>query len=488
MIIRGKKPDRIEIYINGKLKEQSSTTKEYQNYLLNHILKIDEKTYRQIVVLGSTAYTSFMALPAADRRVVIEQLLNLNIFEFFVEITKRKIKDIEDDKRELEKDLSELKIKISMHNKNKDANIENYKSQIKEIERKIKDIESDKEEISQKIEKLTSGLNKDEYARIVSDKNKKQSTIDEAKELKGKLVSSRANIAKNLKFLSENNTCPTCHQSLESDFIKDKIAMLTEERDEYDNKLGLFERKIDSLYESVKEYESQLKVYEETFDEIKELTNKNKMCDNNINIYNNQIQQYRKQIEKEKNSNTENVAELEDEIQDITNDLESISKKLEILDFFISEFKDGGVKTKIISSYIDIINRLIQKYLRIEGFEINFQFDEYFNESIGAMGMENFEFNNLSEGERKRVDIAVLFAFRDLSQLKSCASTNLLCMDEYDSGVIDDEGQSAMFNILKSCKNQNIFIISHSTSDYEQLADRNLVAKKIDGFSYISEK
>ncbi len=487
-IIRGKKPDRFEIYINGKLKEQSSTTKEYQNYLLNHIIKIDEKTYKQIVVLGSTAYTSFMALPAADRRIVIEQLLNLNVFEFFVDITKRKIKDIEDEKRAFEKKLSELKIKISMHNKNKDANIENYNNQIIEIEGKISGLELDKKKLLDKIEEISSTFDKETYKSIIADKNKKQSTINEANELKGKLISSRNNVLKNLKFLMGNNVCPTCNQSLESDFIKDKIATLTEEKNEYDTKLEMFENKIEKMQSSIKEYQEQLEVYEEKIKNVNELSHKAKTCDSNINIYNNQIEQCKRLIEKEKNSNTENVAELENEIANITNELALLQKKFEILDFFISEFKDGGVKTRIIASYIDVINRFVQKYLRIEGFEINFTFDEYFNESIGAMGMENFEFNNLSEGERKRVDIAVLFAFRDLSQLKSCASTNLLCMDEYDSGVIDDEGQSAMFNILKSCKNQNIFIISHSTSDYEQLADRNLVAKKIDGFSYISEK
>ena len=487
-IIRGKKPDRFEIYINGKLKEQSSTTKEYQNYLLNHILKIDEKTYKQIVVLGSTAYTSFMALPAADRRVVIEQLLNLNIFEYFVEVTKKKIKEIEDDKRTFEKKLSELKIKISMHNKNKDTNIENYNNQILEIERKIVSLENDKKKMLEKIEEISNAFDKKTYESIIADKNKKQSTINEANELKGKLLSSRNTVIKNLKFLMGNNVCPTCNQSLESDFIKGKISALTEEKNNYDTRLEMFEDKIQQMQTSIREFQEKLEVYEEKIRNVNELTHKAKTCDSNISIYKNQIEQCRKFIEKEKNSNIENVAELENEITEISNELGILQNKFEILDFFISEFKDGGVKTRIIASYIDVINRFVQKYLRIEGFEINFTFDEYFNESIGAMRMENFEFNNLSEGERKRVDIAVLFAFRDLSQLKSCVSTNLLCMDEYDSGVIDDEGQSAMFNILKSCKNQNIFIISHSTSDYEQLADRNLVAKKIDGFSYISEK
>ena len=487
-IVRGKKPDIFEIYINGKLKEQSSTTKEYQNYLLNHILKIDEKTYRQIVVLGSTAYTSFMALPAADRRVVIEQLLNLNIFEYFVEVTKKKIKDIEENKKSLEKTLSEIEIKISMHNKNRESNIDNYKAQIKETKKKIKAIEKEKKDIANKIDAIISSVDKDKYREIIEEKRKKQAIIDEAREMRGKLISDRDNASKTLKFFNTHNVCPTCNQSLESDFVKNKVLLLTEEKSSCENKLSAFDEKMKSISEIISAYDEQIKEYEKISNEIKELNHKNKTCENNIGIYQKQIEQYNAQIEKENSTNTENIAELEFQINKINSDLDLIRKQLEILDFFISEFKDGGVKTKIISSYIDIINRLIQKYLRIEGFEINFQFDEYFNETIGAKGMENFEFNNLSEGERKRVDIAVLFAFRDLSQIKSCVSTNLLCMDEYDSGVIDDDGQTAMFNILKSCKNQNIFIISHSTTDYEQLADRNLIARKIDGFSYIEEK
>lgn len=487
-IIRGKKPDIFEIYINGKLKEQSSTAKEYQNYLQNHILKIDEKTYKQIVVLGSTAYTSFMALPAADRRVVIEQLLNLNIFEYFVEVTKKYIKNIENDKQKLEKNLSELKIKISMHNKNKDANIENYNQQIIEIERKIDKILKSKNDIIKNIEKVIVQFDKKKYTEILNEKNKRLKIINEAKEIRGKLLSTRDNISKTINFFNTNNICPTCNQTLQSTFVKNKIDILSSEKEGYENSLIKLDKKINDYYDILKSYDTQIEEYDKLSNEIKELTHTSKMYENNISMYKSQIEQYKHQIEKEQSSNTENIIELENEIKEIEKMLLILQKKLNILDFFISEFKDGGVKTKIISSYIDIINRLIQKYLRIEGFEINFQFDEYFNETIGAKGMENFEFNNLSEGERKRVDIAVLFAFRDLSQLKSCVSTNLLCMDEYDSGVIDEEGQLAMFNILRTCKNQNIFIISHSTSDYEQLADRNLIAKKIDGFSYIIEK
>lgn len=486
-IIRGMKPNRFEIYINGKLKEQLSTAKEYQNYLQNHILKIDEKTYKQIVVLGSTAYTSFMALPAADRRVIIEQLLNLNIFEYFVDYTKNEIKKIEDEKQRLDTKLSELNIKIQMYNKNKKSNIENYKKQIDEIKEKIEKTEQDKTNIILKIEEMTKSVDKDGYNIIIERKKKKQSIINEAKEIRGKLLSTKDNLAKTLKFFDKNNVCPTCNQSLDSDFIKHKIETITEEYNSYDDKINGIDSKLEEIYTAIDDYNRKIEKYDVVFKEINQLTNTSRLYSNNIEMYNNQIKTYQKRIEEEKNINIENISGLDSEISKINGDIELLNKKMNVLNFFVQEFKDSGVKTKIISSYIDIINRLIQKYLKIEGYEINFQFDEYFIENIGASGMENFEFNNLSEGERKRVDIAILFAFRDLSQIKSCVSTNILVLDEADSGTLDSEGFSSLINILKSCKNQNVFIISHSGIDFEEISDRHYEIKKIDGFSYAME-
>jgi hypothetical protein len=209
--------------------------------------------------------------------------------------------------------------------------------------------------------------------------------------------------------------------------------------------------------------------------------------DRNISFIERQKQALEKDIDEERKLAAGDTIELETQLEKIDAEMSDLLTEIEILEFFLMEFKDTGVKARVVQNHLTVINQLVGKYLKIVGFEIGFEFDEMFNESISTKGMESFEYSNYSEGEKLRINCAILFSFRELAKIRSCVSTNILVLDEFDQGTLDEDGFTSVVNILKSCENQNIFIISHSTSEFDQISDRSLVARKVNGFSEIFE-
>ena len=486
-VVRGIKPGIFEIWVNGKLKEQSASAKDYQAYLSKHLLKMDEKTFRQIVVIGSSSYVPFMSLSAGDRRTVVEQLLSLDMFESLNDVSKQEMRAIEDKKYRLEQKKSELEMKISMQRKHNEESIQRMIEKIREHEKELSDLVARKSDLTKQLKEAMSNLDKKSYEDAKAKLDKLNEAIRLGNSWKDKRSFKDSQREKMKTFFQENDICPTCSQKLDKEFVTAKLSELNVESSKAEEEMILFKEKWTAL---VKEKEDTAKWVAEVSKkgaEINRIATDRDAIDRNISFIERQKQALEKDIDEERKLAAGDTIELETQLEKIDAEMSDLLTEIEILEFFLMEFKDTGVKARVVQNHLAVINQLVGKYLKIVGFEIGFEFDEMFNESISTKGMESFEYSNYSEGEKLRINCAILFSFRELAKIRSCVSTNILVLDEFDQGTLDEDGFTSVVNILKSCENQNIFIISHSTSEFDQISDRSLVARKVNGFSELME-
>ena len=482
-IVRGMKPNIFEIYVNGELKPPMANVKDYQAYLINHVLKMDEKTFRQLVVIGSSSYTPFMNLTAAERRVVIEQLLRIDIFSTMSTITKQFVSETNSCLTELRHQADTLSLKIEMQKKNDEALLKQIEVDIESKQQDVEHLKNKRNEVEGRYREALSQIDKNYMEELKSKSKKVKEDCSTLEQLRMKKVTQKEQINNIISFFEKNNVCPTCTQTLESSFVSDKLKELQEKKIKQENDLKLFDDKIFELQQS---YRQSVNAFNEIIQELnnaesikREVTS----IENTIQFAIKQIISLQSRLEKERNTVSEDVTSYYEELSKVREALGECEKKKEALSIIQDLLKDDGVKSIIIKSYLNIINALISKYLNIIGYNVIFELDENFNETIRTKHMEAFEYNNFSEGERLRLDSAIMFAFRDLSKIQSSTSTNILILDEFDHGTLDNTGFESIVEILRSCKDENIFIISHSTDYFSAIADRNLVAVKKNNFS-----
>ena len=484
-IVRGMKPNIFEIYVNNELKPPMANVKDYQSYLINHVLKMDEKTFRQLVVIGSSSYTPFMNLTAAERRVVIEQLLRIDIFSTMSTITKQFVSETNSCLTELRHQADTLSLKIEMQKKNDEALLKQIEVDIESKQQDVEHLKNKRKEVEGRYREALSQIDKNYMEELKAKSKKVKEDCSTLEQLRMKKVTQKEQINNIISFFEKNNVCPTCTQNLESSFVSDKLKELQEKKLKQENDLKLFDDKIFELQQS---YRQSVNAFNEIIQELnnaesikREVTS----IENTIQFAIKQIISLQSRLEKERNTVSEDVTSYYEELSKVREALGECEKKKEALSIIQDLLKDDGVKSIIIKSYLNIINALISKYLNIIGYNVIFELDENFNETIRTKHMESFEYNNFSEGERLRLDSAIMFAFRDLSKIQSSTSTNILILDEFDHGTLDNTGFESIVEILRSCKDENIFIISHSTDYFSAIADRNLVAVKKNNFSEI---
>lgn len=482
-IVRGMKPNIFEIYVNNELKPPMANVKDYQSYLINHVLKMDEKTFRQLVVIGSSSYTPFMNLTAAERRVVIEQLLRIDIFSTMSTITKQFVSETNSCLTELRHQADTLSLKIEMQKKNDEALLKQIEVDIESKQQDVEHLKNKRNEVECRYREALSQIDKNYMEELKSKSKKVKEDCSTLEQLRMKKVTQKEQINNIISFFEKNNVCPTCTQTLENSFVSDKLKELQEKKIKQENDLKLFDDKIFELQQS---YRQSVNAFNEIIQELnnaesikREVTS----IENTIQFAIKQIISLQSRLEKERNTVSEDVTSYYEELSKVREALGECEKKKEALSIIQDLLKDDGVKSIIIKSYLNIINALISKYLNIIGYNVIFELDENFNETIRTKHMEAFEYNNFSEGERLRLDSAIMFAFRDLSKIQSSTSTNILILDEFDHGTLDNTGFESIVEILRSCKDENIFIISHSTDYFNAIADRNLVAVKKNNFS-----
>ena len=486
-VVRGVKPGIFEIWVNGQLKEQNASAKDYQAYLSKHLLKMDEKTFRQIVVIGSSSYVPFMSLSAGDRRTVVEQLLSLDMFESLNTVAKQEMKDAEDRKYRLERKKDEIGIKISMQKKHNEESVQRMIEQIRSLEKDIEDYRGRKSNVSKALKEAMSSLDRTKY----NEAKEKLSRIDDALQKSSEWKAKKAvkdNERKRMQsFFQDNCTCPTCFQELDKSFVKKKLTELKEAEEASLKDMEVFQKNWNALKSQKEGLEEWVAEVARKSAELNRLANEKESISSHISFLDQRRNAIEREIDEERKLALGDTIELENELEQVEKDFNEIRDQIEMLEFFLMEFKDTGVKARVVSNHLALINQLVCKYLKIVGFEIGFQFDEMFNESISTKGMESFEYSNYSEGEKLRINCAILFSFRELAKIRSCVSTNILVLDEFDQGTLDEDGFNSVVNIIKSCESQNIFIISHSTSEFDQISDRSLVARKVNGFSELMD-
>lgn len=479
---RGMKPNIFDIEVNGKTLHKEADDRSNQRILEDNILKLNHKSFTQVVILGSSTFVPFMQLSSGHRREVIEDLLDIKIFSAMNSIIKEKIKIFREKTKilEIKKDgiLEKIKMQKSfieeLENRG-NANINANKKKIANLTNEIGNYMDENEKISDELEKLQDELKKFDGA---SEKLRKLGN------LKGKLSQKVLTITNEHKFFNENTVCPTCTQNIDQEFRLNRI-------EDAQNKAKELQSGYEELEKAILEEETR----EQKFKSIsKETVNLNyEISKNNsaisgvqrqINELESEIQKLTHQLE---NRNTEHdkLISFQKDLEKIYDDLSEQKDQLNYYEFGFSLLKDGGVKREIIKKYLPLINQQINRYLTMMDFYINFKLDEEFNETVQSPIHEKFSYSSFSEGEKMRIDLALLFTWREVARAKNSVNTNLLIMDEVFDSSLDGFGTDEFLKIIRYViKDANIFIISHKEGLYDKF-ENVIKFDKIKGFSRI---
>ena len=479
-VVRGIKPAIFEIYRNGALLDQSSAALDQQKWLEQTVLKMNYKSFTQIVILGSSTFVPFMQLPAAHRREVIEDLLDIKIFSSMNTIIKDKIRVIRDEVKTLELKKESLNDKVQMQ-KDFIEELENRgKENIKDKEISIMSLTEESGLLMNDNESLEEPLRK--YIREQDQITGYADKLRKLGNLKGKISQKVSTITKEHKFFTENTVCPTCTQEIDEDFRINRI-------NDAQSKAKELQSGYKELEEAIKEEEERERQFLTLSKEISKLTNgisqnniKISGCQRQIRNLESEIQTITNQLEN-RNTEHEKLEQFRDSLQNTYEDLATKKDSINYYDFTYSLLKDGGVKSKIIKKYLPLINQQVNRYLQMMDFYINFTLDEEFNETVQSPIHEDFSYASFSEGEKMRIDLALLFTWREVARFKNSVNTNLLIMDEVFDSSLDGFGTEEFLKIIRYViRDANIFVISHKTG-LEDKFESVIRFEKVKGFS-----
>jgi DNA repair exonuclease SbcCD ATPase subunit len=479
-VVRGIKPTIFEIWRNDAALDQSAAALDQQKWLEQNVLKMNYKSFTQIVILGSSTFVPFMQLSAANRREVIEDLLDIKIFSSMNTLIKEKIRSVKEEIKvfELKKESLLDKVKMQeefieeLENRGKD-NINANEEKIANLDREVGAYMVDNAVVEEGLYSLQKEL--DDYVGA-TDKLRKLGN------LKGKISQKVSTITKEHKFFTENTVCPTCTQSIDEEFRINRINDAQDKAKELQS--GYRE-----LEEAIKEEEERERQFNTLSKEISKLTNgisqnnvKISGCQKQIRSLESEIQRITEQLAN-RNSEHEKLESFKDNLKTTYDELASKKDTINYYDFSYSLLKDGGVKTKIIKKYLPLINQQVNRYLQMMDFYINFTLDEEFNETVQSPIHEDFSYASFSEGEKMRIDLALLFTWREVARMKNSVNTNLLIMDEVFDSSLDGFGTEEFLKIIRYViKDANIFVISHKTG-LEDRFESVIKFEKVKGFS-----
>ena len=479
-VVRGIKPSIFEIWVGDNMLNQTAAANDQQKYLETNILKLNYKSFTQIVVLGSSSFIPFMQLSAPNRREVIEDLLDIRIFSAMNGVVKDKLRHLRDNIKILELRKESLTDKVNMQ-----------KKFIEEIESR------GKQDIKEKREKKDGFANEilnfithneeleTEVTGLIEDQEKvtgASKTLLKLNNLKGKMSNKVSTLTKEHKFFTDNVTCPTCTQNIEESFRLNRIAEV--------------ETKAKELQDGYKELQFKIKSEQERELLFNTLSKEITKLNNDISQNNTKISGFQQQItdlESEiqtltdqlanRNIEHEKLTELRENLNTTFDELVEKKEELSYKDYVYNLLKDGGVKTKIIKKYLPLINKQVNRYLQMMDFYINFKLNEEFSETIESPIHEDFCYASFSEGEKMRIDLALLFTWREVAAYKNSTNTNLLIMDEVFDSSLDGTGTDEFLKIIKFViKDANIFVISHKESLLEKF-ESVIQFEKLKGFS-----
>ncbi len=482
LVRRCMKPNLFEIEVDGQKMHKQADDRAMQKILEENILKVNYKSFTQIVILGSSAFVPFMQLSGSNRREVIEDLLDIRIFSAMNLIIKEKIRKQKDEIRVLDLSRENVKDKLDMQKKFIEELENRGKANIQGKQDKITTLLDEQEEYASNNSKLENDvveLVKEQEK--VTGANKKLKTLNK---YKGQLSQKVATITKEHKFFSENVTCPTCTQNIEESFRLNRI-------NDAQTKAKELQTGYQELEKAIKNEEEREHLFTKLSKEITKLNNGISQNNTRISGCQRQVRDLESEIQKlttqlaNRNTEDEKLKEFNQSLQNIFKEL--ADKKTDIMyhDFAYSLLKDDGVKTKIIKKYLPLINQQVNRYLQMMDFYINFKLDEEFSETIESPIHENFSYSSFSEGEKMRIDLALLFTWREVARVKNSVNTNLLIMDEVFDSSLDGMGTDEFLKIIRFViKDANVFVISHK-ADLHDKFNSVIRFEKVKGFSRV---
>ena len=482
IVRRGMKPNIFDIEVNGNMMHRQADDRSNQKILEENILKVNYKSFTQIVILGSSTFVPFMQLNGTNRREVIEDLLDIRIFSAMNNLIKEQIREKKEKVRSLDLKKENLKDKMTMQ-----------KNFIKELEDRGKNnITTNKEKINSLISETDNYVHTNEgleleVTGLMEDQEKVTGAgkkLLKLNNLKGKLSNKVSTLTKEHKFFTDNTACPTCTQPIEEEFRLNRIT-------DVQTKAKELKKGYKDLEETIKKEQDRERQFQQLSKEITKLNNDISKNNTHISVNQRQIRDLESEIqittEQFKNRNTEHekLKEFKSNLKNTIDELAVQREDINHHDFAYSLLRDDGVKTKIIKKYLPFINQQVNRYLQLMDFYINFTLDEEFKETVKSPIHEDFSYSSFSEGEKMRIDLALLFTWREVARVKNSVNTNLLILDEIFDSSLDGFGTDEFLKIIRYIiKGANIFVISHK-SDLNDKFENVIKFDKIKGFSKI---
>ena len=481
-VIRGIKPNTFEIYINGKMYNQDANSRDYQKYLEQQILKLNYRSFTQVVILGSSTFIPFMQLKARHRREVVEEILDIQIFSLMNMLLKQKLKSIAEDQRDVSYNLDLTSEKIDLQNKYI-ADVKKNKTKL--ITEKTTLITGNEEEVhsrQSKIDELKKSNEDLGFNTTHSDENTKK--VQKLKGLDATLKEKRSAIKKYMDFFENNDDCPTCEQHIDETFKKNMIAKKQTEYDKFDKGVKDLNEQLknsEDLQKAINDYIKQIRENDAEIGKlsysIKELEKFNKTLQSEIDELESG------ELSKEDMSK---LTKLKKSLKSYNEQKIKLQEDQSYAEAARAMLMDTGIKTKIIKQYLPIMNKLINTYLTAMEFYVNFTLNENFEETIKSRYRDDFTYASFSEGEKMRIDLALLFTWRAVAKMKNSTNTNLLILDEIFDSSLDSTGTDEFLKILNTLDGENVFVISHKQDVLVDKFRSTIRFEKVKNFSHVA--
>jgi len=482
LVRRGIKPNIFDIEVNGNPLHKQADDRTNQKILEETILKVNYKSFTQIVILGSSTFVPFMQLTGANRRDVIEDLLDIRIFSAMNGLLRDRLREKREQTKTLTLKKDNVKDKISMQENFIKEIVEQGKTNIQNKKDNIQVLAMENDTHMQKNSSIEFDI-----AKLIEEQEEVTGATEKLKKLnnlKGKITQEVSTITKEHKFFTDNTVCPTCTQDIEEEFRVNRIT-------DVQNKAKELKKDFIDLEETIKLESERERHFTQLSKEITQLNHGISQNNTRISLNQRQIRDLEDEVqtitERIKNRNTEHekLAEFKENLHKTITDLSSKRQQITYYDFAYSLLRDDGVKTKIIKKYLPFINQQVNRYLQLMDFYINFTLDEEFNETVKSPIHEDFSYSSFSEGEKMRIDLALLFTWREVARVKNSVNTNLLIMDEVFDSSLDGFGTEEFLKIIRYIiKDANIFVISHKTDLHDKFESVTTFGK-VKGFSRI---
>lgn len=483
-VVRGIKPGVFEIYQNGQMLDQASTTNDYQKQLETNILKMNYKSFTQIVVLGSSTFVPFMRLPISQRRDIIEDILDIQIFSVMNTVLKDKVKMSTDEMKDIDYQANLSEEKIRMQQQFIDQINQKNEESIVEKQTAISTLLAEEEKTVDIVNNLN--IESKKYCEEVENNTFSQQKLKKLNTLRGKLQNKFSTHKKQHEFFTKNDTCPTCSQSITDDLKEEKTGIINSHVKE----LVLA---VEELRCNIEEEEEKEMKFVKASKELNRVNSDIAIANSTITRIQMQVKDLMDQIESLRNDKSdsseagEKLKYLQEEYLKLKKQISEIKEERDTLLAASQLLKDNGIKTRIIKRYLPVMNKLINQYLQNMDFYVNFALDENFEETIKSRFRDSFSYESFSEGEKARIDIALLLTWRAVAKLKNSVDTNILILDEIFDGSLDQNGTGELGWILRNFDDDtNVYVISHK-ENLDGKFDRTLLCEKVKNYSVVRE-